>query len=330
VHANVRTLELDASGRRVTSVIASTLAGPPFPIQARFFILACGGIENSRLLLVSNSVQKNGIGNQNDLVGRFFMEHPHVARAKALLWIGDKMLSIYEGKTENGLFRNRIRAVLSATERLQREKQLLNFSLVLEKKLSIAESRTSLADAIWELDRERRSDISPRSQASEREIEIRIEQAPDAENRVVLSSDRDSFGMRRAKLIWRMNQLDLRTVEQALKIAALEVGASASGRVKALNGNYIEATRFFDRNAAFAGDRDAQLVLWHHHMGTTRMHSSEKRGVVDANCQVHGVSNLFVAGSSVFTTCGSANPTLTIIALALRVADHVSLRAKRD
>ena len=258
------------------------------------------------------------------------MEHPHVARAKAILWIGDEILSAYEGKTANGLFKNKIRAVLSATERLQRDKQLLNFSLVLEKKLKIPDTRTSFADAIWQLDRERRSDILPRSQASEREIEIRIEQAPDAGNRVVLSPDRDSLGMRRAELIWRMSQLDLRTVEEALNITALELGASASGRVKGLNGNYVQATRFFDRNAAFAGDRDAQLVLWHHHMGTTRMHSSEKRGVVDANCQVHGVNNLFIAGSSVFPTSGSANPTLTIIALALRLADHVSLRAKRD
>jgi choline dehydrogenase-like flavoprotein len=134
--------------------------------------------------------------------------------------------------------------------------------------------------------------------------------------------------MRRAKLIWRMNALDLHTIEEALKVTALELGASASGRVKGLNGSYTEPTRFFDRNAPFDGDRDAQLVLWHHHMGTTRMHSSEKRGVVDANCQVHGMANLFIAGSSVFPTSGSANPTLTIIALALRLADHLSLRAK--
>jgi choline dehydrogenase-like flavoprotein len=312
----------------VKSVIASGLNGPSFRIQARFFVLACGGIENARLLLVSNSVLKNGIGNQNDLVGRFFMEHPHITRAKALFWAGDEILSVSEGKTENRLFRNRIRAVLSATEHLQREKEVLNFSLVIEKKLDIPGTRTSLADKIWQLDWQRRSDLSPRSQVSAREIEIRIEQTPDPENRVVLSSVRDTFGMNRAKLLWRMNELDRRTVDEALNIIALELGASGLGRVKALNGNYTQPSWFFDRNAPFDGDRDAQLVLWHHHMGTTRMDSSEKRGVVDVNCQVHGLTNLFIAGSSVFTTCGSANPTLTIIALALRLADHLSLRAK--
>jgi choline dehydrogenase-like flavoprotein len=127
-----------------------------------------------------------------------------------------------------------------------------------------------------------------------------------------------------------MNELDLHTVEEAFKITALELGASGLGRVKGLNGNYSEATRFFNRNAPFDGDRDAQFVLWHHHMGTTRMDPSEKRGVVDANCKVHGIRNLYIAGSSVFTTSGSANPTLTIIALALRLADHLSLRAREE
>ena len=330
LHANILSLEVDNSGRQVKSVIASGLSGPSFRIQARFFVLACGGIENARLLLVSNSVLKNGIGNQNDLVGRFFMEHPHITRAKALFWTGDETLRAYEGKADSLLFRNRIRAVLSPTEHLQRQKQILNFSLVIEKKLNVPKTRTSFADKIRQLDRERRSDVSSRSQVSAREIEIRIEQAPDPENRVVLSSVRDTFGMNRAKLFWRMNELDRRTVEEALNVIALELGASGLGRVKALNGNYTQPSWFFDRNAPFDGDRDAQLVLWHHHMGTTRMDSSEKRGVVDTNCQVHGLTNLFIAGSSVFTTSGSANPTLTIIALALRLADHLSLRAKEE
>jgi choline dehydrogenase-like flavoprotein len=330
LHANVLSLELNSGGQQVERVIVSGLNGPLFPIHSRFFVLACGGIENARLLLASNSVMKNGIGNQNDWVGRFFMEHPHITRAKALFWIGDEMLRVYEGKTENRLFKNRIRAVLSATEHLQRQKRILNFSLVIEKKLKIPESRKSFADRIWELDKGRRSEIASLSQGSEREIEIRIEQAPDAENRVILGSLHDRFGMRRATLLWRMNELDLHTVEEALKITALELGASALGRVKGLNGNYSQVSRFFDRNAPFDGDRNAQLVLWHHHMGTTRMDSSEKRGVVDANCKVHGVSNLYIAGSSVFTASGSANPTLTIIALALRLAEHLSLRAKGE
>ena len=329
LHGNALSLEVDSGGRQVKRVIVSGLDGPSFAIESRFFILACGGIENARLLLVSNSVLKNGIGNQNDLLGRFFMEHPHITRARTLFWMDNEILSIYEGKTEDRLFRNRIRAVLSATERLQRQKRLLNFSLVIGKKLRSPTTRANLADRILQLDRGRRFELSSLSLESERELEIRVEQAPDPENRVVLSSVRDRFGMRRARLLWRMNELELQTVDEALKIVALELGASALGRVKELNGNCGQVSRLFDRNAPFDGDRDGQLVLWHHHMGTTRMHSSEKRGVVDANCKVHGLANLYIAGSSVFTTSGSANPTLTIIALALRLADHLHLQAKR-
>ena len=330
LHANVLRLEVDSGGHQVKRVIASGLKGPSFSIQSRFFILACGGIENARLLLASNSVLKSGIGNQNDLVGRFFMEHPHITRAKVLVWLDDEILQVYQGKVETGLFKHKIRAVLSATERIQRQKGLLNFLLAIEKKLKMPATRTSFAERILQLDRGRRSELSSVSEASERELEIRIEQAPDPENRVVLSSVRDRIGMRRAKLLWRMNELDFHTVEEALGIMALELGASALGRVKGLNGNYSQASQFFDRDAPFDGDRDAQLVLWHHHMGTTRMHSSEKRGVVDANCKVHGIANLFIAGSSVFPTSGTANPTLTIIALALRLADHLRLQKNRE
>lgn len=328
LHANVLTLEIDGTGRQVERAMVSALDKRPFPIRARFFALACGGIENARLLLASNSVAKNGIGNDRDLVGRFFMEHPHITRAKALLWADDATVSAYEGKTENKLFRNKVRAVLAPTDQAQRQRKILNFSLVIDKKVNTREARRSFSEAVRELDRNRQANGAGLGIISEREIEIRIEQAPDPENRVVLGSARDSFGMPRAKLFWRMNALDVQTVEQALKIISLELGASASGRVKALNGDYMKPSRFFDRNTPFDGDREAQLVLWHHHMGTTRMGLSETDSVVDANCRVHGIDNLYIAGSSVFPTCGSANPTLTILALALRLADHLSIHAK--
>jgi choline dehydrogenase-like flavoprotein len=330
LHANVLRLELENNAERVHRVIVRGLNGRSFPIRSKIFVLACGGIENARLLLASDSVLKGGIGNQNDLVGRFFMEHPHLTSAKGLFWIGEEGLRAYEGRTESRLFKNRIRAVLSATEHLQRQKQILNFSLVIERKSKMPESRQSFAARVWRLDSGRNNDVAPPSQTSEREIEVRIEQAPDPENRVVLGAERDKLGMRRAKLLWRINELELRTFEEALKTMSLELGASALGRVKRLSGGYRQVSRFFDRNIPFDGDRDAQLVLWHHHMGTTRMDSSEKRGVVDENCKVHGVANLYIAGSSVFTTSGSANPTLTIIALALRLADHLSSQVRGE
>jgi len=66
-----------------------------------------------------------------------------------------------------------------------------------------------------------------------------------------------------------------------------------------------------------------------HHMGTTRMHAAPRHGVVDENCRVHGTANLFVTGSSVFPSGGYANPTLTIVALAARLGDHLKRVAGR-
>jgi choline dehydrogenase-like flavoprotein len=62
-------------------------------------------------------------------------------------------------------------------------------------------------------------------------------------------------------------------------------------------------------------------------MGTTRMHADPRQGVVDVNCKVHGVDNLYIAGSSVFPTGGYANPTLTLVALALRLADRLKAQS---
>jgi choline dehydrogenase-like flavoprotein len=127
---------------------------------------------------------------------------------------------------------------------------------------------------------------------------------------VTLSSERDAFGKQRVCLNWQLRAVDKVSLRHSLEILGTELGRAGLGRLK------IDLK---DRDESWPDViRDAG-----HHLGTTRMHIDPKKGVVDENCRVHGISNLFVAGSSVFPTSGQANPTLTIVALALRLADYV-------
>jgi choline dehydrogenase-like flavoprotein len=134
------------------------------------------------------------------------------------------------------------------------------------------------------------------------------EQTPNPDSRVTLGSDRDSMGQRRVNLDWRLSNFDVESIIRSQKIIDQEFRRAGLGRL------YIELNDETPPNKITGG--------WHH-MGTTRMHKDPNKGVVDENCQVHGVSNLFISGPSVFPTSGYANPSLTIVALAVRLADHI-------
>jgi choline dehydrogenase-like flavoprotein len=129
---------------------------------------------------------------------------------------------------------------------------------------------------------------------------------------VSLTSDRDALGLNRVRLEWSVGALERITVEKTMMLVAAELGRLEIGRVR-LNELLLETDARWSENLTWFG----------HHMGTTRMSENPKSGVVDADCRVHGVANLYIAGSSVFPTSGFANPTLTILALALRLADHI-------
>jgi choline dehydrogenase-like flavoprotein len=141
-------------------------------------------------------------------------------------------------------------------------------------------------------------------------LETVVEPTPLPDSRVTLGTECDALGMPRVKVDWRLGELEKRTIRRTQEILAEEMVRSRAGSV------VTEAP----------GDDDAwpdTLAGCWHHMGTTRMHDDPRRGVVDANCRVHGMENLFIAGSSVFPTCGSDMPTITIVALALRLADKI-------
>jgi len=137
---------------------------------------------------------------------------------------------------------------------------------------------------------------------------LRCEQAPNRDSRVTLGAERDALGLRRVRLDWRFTDLDHRSMASAVALLSSEIGRLGLGVVK------VDPP---------AGEFLEPAVGGPHQLGTLRMSNDPRRGVVDANCRVHGVENLYVAGGGVFPSGGYANPTLTIVALALRLADHL-------
>ena len=331
LHANVTEIRASDCGTRVEAVEVACLGGNRFTVKARAFVLATGGLENARLLLSSRGVHGAGLGNQYDLVGRYFMEHPRMQVGFIQSAEFASLLDLYD--TRFAVLNAPIVADIGLTAEAQRAEQLLSWSAHIEARPKAMKSGGVLA--LFDLYSGFKSKqlpektlakagcvlASPRSVASfllgyrfrlarfieGYEIAAKIEQCPNPASRVTLSAEKDRLGMNKLRLDWRLTELDHRTAARSAEILAEELRETSSAPLR------FNAT---DR------DRDwlaAPGWTWHH-MGTTRMHDDPKLGVVDRDCRVHGLGNLFVAGSSVFPTAGQNVPTLTIIALALRLS----------
>lgn len=356
-HPNVRVvagatatdLRTDDGDERITSVLVRTEAGAAFSAVARIYVLAAGGIENARLLLASSSTRPAGLGNRHDLVGRYFMEHPHYA--SGLLFPADGALladvSFWDVVVEDGRARQRKYGI---AEEVVRGEALLNIvfrllprpptrpvvlrrdgavggtatQALLDVRAAVGAHRLPPAAAVARVAR-----ASPAlgryvlQQAAARRagatgtpsrvqqvftLSTMAEQEPLSTSRVRLGSERDRFGVPIAELDWRTGALDTRSMRRAQAL----VGPALARRLGARVASLVDAL-------------DEPHTGWgFHHMGTTRMSSDPERGVVDADCRVHGVPNLFAIGSSVFPTGGYANPTLTIVALAFRLGAHLA------
>ena len=320
LHSNVMRLDVNEAGTAVERVRVATLNKRRLSVTAKVFVLATGGVENARLLLVSNSVHKFGIGNESDRVGRFFMEHPE--RTMAHVVITSRAVA------EDVRFLRRRRAMLCLSERTQRAHQLLNANIEFGPETQLPESEAggfplALRSAIQRIDRiglEEPVGAEPAGPPAYTRLRVRAEASPNFESRVALEDrDTDALGMRRVRLEFRMGTLESRTFVRTMEIVARELGARQGGRMMLTVDEGAVGVPV--GGALWRGTGAGQ-----HHMGTTRMSERPSEGVVDRDCQVHGVSNLYVAGSSVFPTGGMANPTFTIVALALRMAEHIAMR----
>jgi choline dehydrogenase-like flavoprotein len=298
--ANATQIETDAEQSSVTGISLKDLHGRQATVRASAYVIACGGIETARLLLASQERTQRGVGNSHDLVGRYFMKHPRPDAGGLIFSVStDVMRPYYERAFESEEIILGLGPSASAQERLQ----ILNCSVVLHGDLDGVIGET--------YQRAREGPVRGFG------LTARTEVAPDPENRVTLTSEKDELGMPRVRLHWNVGELERVTVEQTIRLMAEEFGRLAAGRIQ-INELLLDEGDMWSRNLSWFG----------HHMGTTRMSRDPRKGVVDADCKVHGLANLFVASSSVFPTSGYANPTLTIVALALRLADHLKELAR--
>jgi choline dehydrogenase-like flavoprotein len=344
LHASVTSLEAEESGRAIRHVVARTLNGARLEVEARAVVLAAGGIENARLLLASRSVMSDGLGNSHDLVGRYFMEHPHARGGKVITRHAWPLLKAFGRRHKLG--GQDVAALVAPSEALQRREGILNTSLTIAARqpegasqfwgmrlysgLKHELSPTKGGRALW-MHAKKAATWAQRHfdplrpwllhKAGKLEITllVRAEQAPNPDSRVLLGSETDALGMPRVTLDWRLSEIDKRSV--AVLSDALD------RELRRLGLGHVETAHWLrDHQEAWRTDTlvSSHPIGGYHHIGTTRMASDPRKGVVREDGRMHDIENLYVVGSSTFPTSSWANPTLTIAALALRTADKLS------
>lgn len=342
VHATATALSLASDGRSVKAITIKDISGKSAVIEAQHVVVALGGIETPRLLLASDEVAATGVGNAHDLVGRFFMEHPH-ARGGSISGPGmwDLLRAFGRRRTVDGTTHA---AVLRLSDEAQRRLGSLNTALSFGLrqpedarqawlartygKLKHELDATATNRFLWRMAKgvaRRLNDLvfplrpwlHVRSGRGEIAAIIRAEQTPNPDSRVKLGADTDALGMRRADLDWRLSALDKHSV--CCLMDGLDAAMRRAGLGSARKSGWLdEAGELWRTDPKIS----AHPIGGYHHIGTTRMADDPRRGVVDHHGRVHGVANLHITGSSVFPTSGWANPTLTVAALALRLGDR--------
>lgn len=319
LNANVTRIAATEDARGVRQLDVRTLTGLNHQVKARYYVLATGGLENARMLLVSNDVNKAGLGNQNDLVGRFFMDHPHLSGFAEIVAADlSRLPKILIGRVE--VKGRSAQIACNPTPDFLRKQRLLNATFMMgmaskyyrDKPLESSDEQGRAHRSMLLAARHFLTDDPAKNPAllgAWLGVGGSCEQSPNPDSRVTLSSQRDQLDMPRIRLDWRLTELDRVSFYTHLRSLALELGALGLGRM---------LTKVADES-----NWPLPIGAGSHHMGTTRMSNDASRGVVDRDCKVHGIDNLYVAGSSVFPTSGSANPTLTLVALTLRLADHL-------
>jgi len=367
--ATVTRLLSTRNGKSFVGVEAKSLSQRSITVKASACVLAASAIENARLLLLSRDANPAGLGNAHDRVGRYLMDHPTATVARAdpgqvgdmaarfgLFGLRDNgRTHVYmhglglsetyqrDNKSLNGaVFVTEERAKddpFSALRRLMRKRSDAPF----EDLLSVARSPLRLARGVaarvlergvlpasvtrFTVDTALR--LFPNTVAQDYQFgklplklsglrfEATTEQPPDSENRVTLSENVDVLGLPRARVFWKPGtaaRVNLHRIG-----AQLSESFAAAGLPPPILEDWVTQQ-----------DPEAAVVIdLGHSMGTTRMSDTPQTGVVDRDCAVHGIDGLFAAGGSVLPTSGHANPTLMMLALALRLGDTLRRRFGR-
>lgn len=367
--ATVTHIAMNADGTAVTALSVESLSGKRARIEAGFCVLAAGGIENARLLLASNDRHASGIGNGHDQVGRYLMDHlgAQVATVPLAHTAQFSRKFGFFGVTYRKRAHMFMHG-LALSPQAQAQEELMNAAIyflpqrapddpwdalkrLLRRRspqpgqdlLSVAGGAKLLAKGagmkllssrftprpVKDLIVNSAIRLSPNLVVEEfvdagiphkltgMTVEAICEHAPNPDSRITLSARRDRFGIPLARADWRFGEGERRTL---LRLAELTSSALASANLPV------------PEPASWVGQgrtADSVIIDMGHTLGTTRMSANEVSGVVDAVCKVFGTHNLYVAGGSVFPTSGHANPTLTMLALAIRLGDHLNARLAR-
>jgi choline dehydrogenase-like flavoprotein len=316
-----------ADGGTVDGVRVLRDDGSRLVVRADAVVLATGAVENARLLLLGDDGRS--IGNDHDLVGRYFGERLS-AHCGHIVPTRPDLLDALAFYQQHDVRRTSLRGALRLSDERQRESGLRNCAFMIQPRPALVDtdalrSATTLrkafrrvpmlpgagahaASVVGGLGGVLRSVGRGGLRAQTVTIRCQAEHAPYRDSRVTLGSRRDDLGLPTANLHWRFGEADVESIRTSLAELDATLRASGLGRV--------ESTMDDPR-------RPTLMEGMHHHMGTTRMNADPTLGVVDGDCRVHSMHNLYVTGGSVFPTYGASNPTLTIIALALRLADHL-------
>jgi len=353
LHANVVDIETDTDGGAIRRVHVRTLTGKRMAVEARQFVLACGGIENARILLACNRKHAAGLGNSSGLVGRYFMEHPRLLLGKMTLrepWRRNKLYDIMFHYLNRAVKANgtHIAAQLTVAHPVQKRERMLNARIWFSS--IFPGEGTAAAEALKRMKFRLHGKVDPHhsllgdlgilareplnaanfvaarqlrpvgflkemhfQMIKEAQFQMICEPAPDPDSRISLADSRDALGMPRVRVNWRLGDLVKHTFDRTVAIVGKEISDAGIADV-----TYDPPQLGRDWPETIEG-------TWHH-MGTTRMNDSPAFGVVDRNCRMHGLGNMYVAGSSVFPTAGANFPTMTLVALALRLSDHIAVQ----
>jgi choline dehydrogenase-like flavoprotein len=320
VNANVVDMRLSETKDRMVECHCANYANQSlrYIFAADTFVLAMGGIENPRTMLNCRSQIPTGIGNAQDLVGRYFMDHLDL---ECGYYVAEKETWPYD---DTNIF-------MSPTPEFMAQEKIGNGRLELEP-ANAEGSATSrwvkkhivCADDMITDFVKRFYDVScPKDFFDGGYLKVESEQVPNPDSRVFLSDDTDRFGLRRVALDWRIADIDRRTIKSLVVAVGSYLAAKKYGNVRLADWLLDDS-----RPMPSVANGEKWGGAAYHHMGTTRMGRTPTEGVVDENCRVFGVDNLFVAGSSVFSTGGQSNPTLTIVQLTLRLGEHLDQMLK--
>ena len=336
-NANVTDIDFDNEKQSISSVTFRSFNKPECKVKAKIFIMCFGGIENARMLLTFNEKYNNNLGNQFDNVGRYFMEHPTI-RAAHFYPLRNKLDKIYSGILDgshyiHGRFKlkestlykhrtNNLRLYFREKSRLDLSHGISSSHIItdsLKKKEIPDDFGTHLVNVIKDIDLisdtflRKKFDTSIIDDADEfsgYQIVSMIEQTPDANNRITLGNTRDALNIKKLKIDFRITKTDKENAWRSLELLSKDPTLQSFGRIRLLK---KRESRIWT----------SQLGFGHHHMGTTRMSHTIKNGVVDPSSKIFGTKNFYIAGCSVFPTGGHVPPTLTIIAMAIKLADEL-------